>query len=145
MKRTALPAPSADIISSDDHALSIDRREVIGNTVSLPGRFPIFTDGNMNELMAEYAFLDQDVEDERELDQIAMRFARFLKETRKQLKRDGRNLNDWKYTVMLAVHHKGQATDFWIGDRPDVARVDQSLEEHLKKPENAERVKITKS
>lgn len=31
------------------------------------------------------------------------------------------------------IHHKGQATDFWIGDRPDVERVDRSLEEHLKK------------
>ena len=144
MRRKALPAPSDDLIPSTDRSPSIDRREVIGNAISLPGRFPIFTDGDMHDLMVEYGFMNQDVEDERELDQIASRFARFLEETREQLKRDGRNANDWKYTVMIAVHHKGQATDFWIGDRPDVERVDRSLEEKKKKPEIGERVKVTK-
>ncbi len=145
MKRKALPSPSADITTSDDHALSIDRREVIGNTVSLPGRFPIFTDGDMNDLTVEYAFMDQEHDDARTLNGIASRFARLLQETRKQLKKDGRKPRDWKYTVMIAVHHKGQATDFWIGDRPDVERVDQSLEVHLKKPAIGERLKLSKS
>ena len=139
--------------SPDQHELTVgnvpstEQREIIGNQVDLPGRFPILTDGIMHDLINELDYLlgAQDSIDARNIGPLVDRIKSFVRASREKLKKDGRNLRDWKYTVVMAVHHKGQATDFWLGDRPDVEKVDKSLDKHMRKPVTAERVQITKA
>lgn len=128
---------------------STQQRELACQQIDLPGRFPIFTDGQSHNLdkntLFQTALNSQELQDHLDEREIAAMVRRVLTEARQKMKSDGRNPIDWKYTVMIAVHHKGQATDFWFGDGPEKeVKVDQNLSENLRKPVEAQRVKIEK-
>jgi len=128
-------------LPSPEQALTVgglpseDRREVIGGQVHLPGRYPIITDGVQRDLTPggnlKNVCISQDQMDAELRDEVTAMVNRIVKEARRQLKMQGRNLDDWKATVTIAVHHKGQATEFWFGDAPDRKKVDKSLPENL--------------
>lgn len=84
----------------------------------------------------------QGQKDARNLAKAEASVWRLLKHARTKLEAEGRNLNDCMVTVTIAVHHKGQATDFWVGDSPDRKRVDKSLPEHLNRPEGGQRIEV---
>lgn len=128
---------------------STQHTELVCQQIDLPGRFPIFTDGQMHDLdknaKLQNALSSQDAMDSSTERAIKAMVERVVKAARKKLKEDGLNPLDWKYTVMIAVHHKGQATDFWFGDGPEKeVKVDQNLPENLRKPVEAQRLKIEK-
>ena len=128
--------------------LSTNRRELVGQQIDLPGRYPIITDGQSHDLdckaKMETCGKSQDQADSDADDEITAMLDRVRASVRKRIKGDGRNTEDWKYTVMIAVHHKGQATDFWFGDAPDIAIVDKNLPENMHKPINGQQVRIEK-
>jgi hypothetical protein len=128
---------------------STQQRELACQQIDLPGRFPIMTNGQSHDLdkgaKVMTSFLSQESEDIRIEREIIDMVRRTLKATRRKIQEDGRNANDWKYDVMIAVHHKGQVTDFWFGDGPDKeVKIDQNLPEHIRKPIGGQRVKIEK-
>lgn len=122
-------------------ALQETQKEVIGGQVDLPGRFPILTDGVQFNL-AEDFYLNPHHKDGENLRAVEAMVRRMIDHARKTLAADGRNLEDCRVTVTMAVHHKGQATDFWIGDAPDRKQVDKMLTENLNKPQNGQYVEV---
>lgn len=116
-------------------------REIIGCSVSLPGRFDILTDGVQFPLNQDPEMF-QAQRDREHADKIDSMIRRMVSHARRTLDAEGRNLNDCMVTVTVAVHHKGQATDFWVGDSPDRKKVDKSLPEHLTKPDGGKRIEV---
>ena len=132
-----LPTPSNELVTS--------HTEVIGGQVDLPGRFPIFTDGLMFRLLKhgiEEIYKQQCDLDAYHLADLKQMVERMITHTRKTLKADGQMLEDWNVTVTVAVHHKGQATEFWLGDAPNRKIVDKSLPENLSRPEGAQKIEV---
>ena len=116
-------------------------REIIGGAVSLPGRFDILTDGVQFPLNQDPQMF-QSQKDAEHLRKVEPMVRRLMDHAHRVLDSQGRNLNDCMVTVTVAVHHKGQATDFWVGDSPDRKKVDKSLPEHLTKPDGGKRIEV---
>ncbi len=124
-----------------DNLPAVQQREIIGGSVSLPGRFDILTGSVQFPLNQDPEMFQDQRDDEHEAKAVAT-IMRLMEHARAQLMEQGRNLNDCMVTVMVAIHHKGQATDFWFGDAPDRKKVDKSLPEHLTKPEGGNRIEV---
>lgn len=124
-----------------DNLPSTESREIIGGAVSLPGRFAILTDGVQFPLVEDF-YLDPHCKDAERIRSAESMVRRMMGHACKRLEEEGRNLNDCMVTVTVAVHHKGQATDFWVGDSPDRKKVDKSLPEHLTKPDGGKRIEV---
>lgn len=117
------------------------QKDVVGVRVDLPGRLSIYTDGVQFPLAIDNRQAQQQ-HDAQNLNRVHTMTDRLMRRVREQLENDGRRVQDWNVTVTVAVHHKGQATEFWIGDAPERKPTDKNLPEHLCRPHNETRIDV---
>lgn len=128
-----------EVISTQ--ALQETHKEVIGGQVALPGRFPVMTDGVQFPL-ADPVHMFRFAKDVEQQQQVLAMVRRMIDHARTKLEADGRTLEDWRVTVTIAVHHKGEVSNFWFGDAPERQRISQALPEYLKIPQGSQEVKV---